>query len=246
MRFPRLCWLLLAAFGASAAELIWNPSNIPEVSQYLIYSSTNNGPFRFLTFNSTTNYPLGNIQPQVYAFYVTGLLPAGGETAPCTNLSLVVLPCQNPTNQPPLPPPLPSTVYVELEQAVLAAPMAVTADVTASGGLAVQSMTPFAGTVTVTTTLAAGSYTVWVRARATDTGHDSYFLAVDNTPEDIAGNEASLSPDYKWRKANGGNGGPIRSFTLPAGLHTFRLRCREAPVPMDRLCVTRDGALVPQ
>lgn len=238
----KFIWLLLLAQGASGSELIWNPSNIPGVSQYMIYSSTNNGPFRFLAYSSTTNYPLGNIQPQVYIFYVTGLLPLDGETAPCTNVSVIVLSCQ--TNAP--PPPLPGTVYVELEQAALAAPMAVVADVAAVGGLAVQSTTLSAGTVTATVTIPAGTYVVWVRARAMDTSHDSYFLAADNGVEDISGNEASLSPDYKWRKANVGNGGPVRLFTLAAGTHAFRFRCREAPVPLDRICVTKDFALIPQ
>jgi hypothetical protein len=240
--------LLLAALGAAATDLLWNPA--PGIVSYRLWSSTNAGPFSLLAVTATTNYPLGAIPPQSYGFYVTGITAGGGNTAPCTNLSLIVLTCQTNVPPPPVtnppPPVLASTVYAELEQADLGAPMITVADASASGGFAVQSPTPYAGTVTASATLAAGVYVVWVRGKAVDGGHDSYFLAVDSSAEDIAGNEATLSPSYQWRRANGGNGGLIRTFNLAAGPHLFKFRCREATVPLDRMCVTKDSALVPQ
>ncbi len=247
-RVPLLLLLLLCAQVALGWSLEWTQPASGPVPAYNVYRNTNNGPFLLFATTFTTNMPLGNILSGYYGFNVTAL-SGGQESPPSTNFNLLVLPCQatNPPPPPPPPPPaLPGTALVELEAGVRVAPMGLFQDALASGGFFLQSPTVNSGTVTVSTNLAAGTYTVWMRLKATDSAHDSFFMTVDGGAEDASGNETSLSLNWQWRRVNSANGsGPVRTFALTEGAHSFKFRAREANVPLDRICVTKDTAFVP-
>jgi len=149
------------------------------------------------------------------------------------------------TNRPP-PPPTNQTFLIQAESSLVAAPMAVV-QVAGANGQAVQSATANSGTVTMPVTLSGGTYVVWARLIALNTSSDSFFVAVDGINEDNFANEGVVSPNWQWRKVTGaGNGGPVRTFVLPAGAHTFRFRGREPGVPLDAVYVTSDMSFVPQ
>jgi hypothetical protein len=96
-----------------------------------------------------------------------------------------------------------------------------------------------------------GEFAVWMRVLAVDNNTDSFFVHVDDGPEDIYDAvHNQWSPSWQWDVLNGRAGSyPLtenpRTFTLSAGPHTLYLRGRETNCALSRIVITNDRDYVP-
>lgn len=238
-------WLLLILFPVTLLSkdftAVWDPSTTVDV-YYRLWISQSGGPFTVHTTTNLTSVPL-SLSPGAYSFYVTAV-NTNGESDPSNiymfpPVASVVSVVTIGTN---LPLPQTTTVFAEAESGVIEPPMGV---VNISGVTAVETTTANSGTIEFQFNLNAGTYVIWCRLIAVNAGQDSLFVSVDGM-EDAYGNESVISPNFQWTKVNGGNGGPVRTFTLLAGEHAVRFRGRESGVPLDAIYVTSDLSLTPQ
>jgi len=146
-------------------------------------------------------------------------------------------------------------VYVpmEAEAGTLTAPVQKGSDSSASGGQFVSSDTADQGTDQLSFVLGASDdYVVWCRVLSPDSSHDSFYVAVDNGPEDIYDTaEGTWTNVWQWSMVNGRAGGaPLtvnpRVFSLSAGSHFITFRAREAGTGLDQILVTNDRNFVPE
>ena len=141
-----------------------------------------------------------------------------------------------------------STIFVEAESGVLAAPMASTSDAAAWGGRGVYSTVANQGTAAYTLNIStAGNYRVLCRLRSDNSGTDSFYVAMDGGIEDVFHTipDGVFSTSWQWETLRGEVAGDPRIFTLSAGLHTLVFRGREAYTRLDSFFVTSDSSFVP-
>jgi hypothetical protein len=101
-------------------------------------------------------------------------------------------------------------------------------NVSRPGGAAIQQFT----------TTAPGTYRIWARTLAVNSGQDSMCVSLDGGP----GINWSLPIDANWRWSVVAT---FNSVQLPAGAHTLRFRVRELNAKLDRVIVTNDLNFVP-
>jgi hypothetical protein len=140
-----------------------------------------------------------------------------------------------------------SIVYVEAEAGVISAPMVVAADPTAANGQYIYSESDFQGTVSYLVNLPeAGDYRVWCRVIFPDSSRDSFFVSVDESPQEVYGTAQNIwSSDWQWTQVNSAVANP-RIFTLAKGIHTFVVGGRERSTFLDALYITNDPDFVPE
>lgn len=153
----------------------------------------------------------------------------------------------------PPPPGSAFELYLEAEAATLTAPMVSVNDTNASGGRYTTSPVGNQGTdVWSFTVPQAGTYYVWGRVLAPDSGRDSFFVLANGGAEDVYdAAENRWSTLWQWTRVNGRGGSstpnaiPIRPFDLPAGANTLSFRVRDANSSVDRIYITNDPQRVP-
>ena len=108
---------------------------------------------------------------------------------------------------------------------------------------------PIMATYRVTITQ-PGEYVLWGRAMAPNGGDDSFFVQVDGGTDNLW--DVTNSAGWSWDRVSHRGGGTIASpqvnpvrFTLGAGVHTIRIKQREAGTRLDKLLLTSDPILVP-
>ena len=100
------------------------------------------------------------------------------------------------------------------------------------------------GQVTYTFTVAAGTYVIWGRVIAANTGDNSSWVSMDGGP--FALWNMPISSSWVWDQVNNASVADPVLFSLAAGTHTLVVKQREDGARLDRLLVTSDLAFVPQ
>jgi hypothetical protein len=135
------------------------------------------------------------------------------------------------------------TIYVEAESGTRVAPMAVGSDTTAANGQYVYSTTANAGTVSFSFNSQAGTYWIWSRVLAADSGRDSFFVSMDGGLEDVFTTAPNWSSSWQWTRVV--TSSVARAYSLTAGSHTLVFRCREPSTLLDALYLTANASFVP-
>ena len=92
----------------------------------------------------------------------------------------------------------------------------------------------------------ADDYVVWCRIYSANDGTDSFYVTVDNEPEDVYDTaENAWANRWQWTQVNGRAGGQPqavnpRVFSLSQGIHYLVFRGREQGTVMDALYITND------
>ena len=151
--------------------------------------------------------------------------------------------------------PSPGPILVPASAAARTAPMTTFAvsDPPSTSTVGITSNTANSGLATFTVSVpVSGTYVIWGRVLVPSANADSWYVSVNNGPEDIydAG-EHVWSNVWQWTVVNGRNGGaPLtlnpRKFTLNAGYNTIVFRGREAGSMLDALIITNDLAYKPK
>jgi len=130
---------------------------------------------------------------------------------------------------------------IEFEDCTNASPMLEYADATASGTAYVSTTTNFQGTSTCAVTVAAGTYRLYARTMAADTGEDSVYLTIDSQDMVMLGMNPSQTASL-WNVWNldtmkyltAGSNWQDYQFTLTgADPHSFVFTGREAGAKLD-------------
>ena len=131
--------------------------------------------------------------------------------------------------------------------------MRILPDLNASTGKYIQTSIPNAGNATYTITVPhAGDYVIWCRVLAPSFHQDSFFVSMDDGPEDIYdAAEQSWSGVWQRTRVNGRGGTdgrtPLRLnpriFHLSEGVHQLLFKGREITC-LDFLIITDDLAFV--
>lgn len=97
----------------------------------------------------------------------------------------------------------------------------------------------------------AGDYHIWCRVKAPSASNDSFFVMMDEQPEEVfhvygtpAPPEGTRTGAWTWRRIHVTDGGP-RVHALDQGAHTLRFRVREPGTLLDRVVLSSDPAFVP-
>ena len=151
----------------------------------------------------------------------------------------------------------PSASSYEAESCILASPMQTISDPSASGGQYIQTSLSESGTATCSFSITTpGTYTLIAKVFAPNSGTDSFYFQMDNSPEDIWDLNPTASPsEYSvWREdslAKRGTGtfdnpqyDPY-ALSLSSGNHTFALRGREANTRLDYFYLAKVTDITP-
>lgn len=97
----------------------------------------------------------------------------------------------------------------------------------------------------------AGDYHIWCRVKAPTASRDSFFVMMDNQPEEVfhvygtpTPPEGTRTPNWIWRRIHVSDAGP-RVHSLDQAAHTLRFRVREPGTLLDRVVLSSDPAFVP-
>jgi hypothetical protein len=142
-----------------------------------------------------------------------------------------------------------NTIIMEAESATVRAPMVKVNSATASQGQIIQTANRgvvrqandnTAGLATYPFNISeAGSYLVWGLVSTASANDDSFFIRMDNGPNQVWTADLTAGA-FKWDvAATAANGTPLR-FNLTAGAHTLQIREREDGARLDIVAVTSD------
>jgi hypothetical protein len=146
-----------------------------------------------------------------------------------------------------------STVLTyEAESGTLISPMT---KITPSGSGVTYVYTPtvMGGVVRIVVSVpTTANYVIWARVLSPTYLSDSFFVSVDNGPEDVFDTaEGKWSPAWQWTVVNGRGTTNVplainpRVFQLSAGTHVITFRGREANAGLDSIIVTSDLSYTP-
>ena len=86
-------------------------------------------------------------------------------------------------------------------------------------------------------------YFLWGRIKAPHEQANSFFIQMDNKPDNLW--EVYIGDSWRWYQANHrGTVDPI-GFKLTKGIHTLRIKLREDGTKLDKLLLTNDAGFVP-
>ncbi len=98
---------------------------------------------------------------------------------------------------------------------------------------------------------ATGDYHIWCRVLAPTSATDSFFVSMDDQPEEVfhvygtpTPPEATRSGSWIWRRIHVPDAGP-RVHLLDKAAHSLRFRVREPGTLLDRVVLSSDPAFVP-
>lgn len=97
----------------------------------------------------------------------------------------------------------------------------------------------------------SGDYHIWCRVKAPTASNDSFFVMMDEQPEEVfhiygtpTPAEGTRTSGWTWRRVHVTDGGP-RVHALDQGSHTLRFRTREPGTLLDRVVLSSDPAFIP-
>ena len=148
----------------------------------------------------------------------------------------------------------PTYVWLEAEAGSPTTPLRVRSDGAASGGRYIETprgrasndAPPTNGRASYPFTVTReGTYRVWGRVIAADTGSDSFWIRMDGG-DWVRWNEIEPGGSWHWDAVHDADGGnAVVDFALSAGAHTLEVAYREREARLDKLLVTDDLAYVP-
>ena len=154
----------------------------------------------------------------------------------------------------PVPPA--QTVYLPMDATagILVAPMMITTNAQTSALNYVSSATANQGSDTFMVNIpVTGVYDIWGRVLSPSSASDSFFVSVDNGPEDVFDDaEGKWTNTWQWSVVNGRAGTVVpltlnpRTFLLTQGTHTIKFRGREANATLNRILISNDLGFVPK
>lgn len=136
---------------------------------------------------------------------------------------------------------------VEAEAFQLTAPFTVRSDASASGGRAIEVASGMQSTRSVPSTgrarhsfrvMRSGTYAIWGRVRAPNTGSDSFWVRV-NDGTWVKWNGIPTGSGYRWSRVHDSdaNARPT-TYALSAGEHAVEFAYREGGTRLDRVALT--------
>lgn len=155
-----------------------------------------------------------------------------------------------PVTEPGTPDPSGRLVRFEAENGQLGAPMAVFTGPSESW-VDTSSYSQLGWTRSTVEIPVAGDYHLWCRVKAPSASNDSFFVMMDEQPEEVfhvygtpTPPEGTRTSAWTWRRIHVTDGGP-RVHALDQGAHTLRFRVREPGTLLDRVVLSSDPAFVP-
>ena len=147
----------------------------------------------------------------------------------------------------------PVKIYLEAESAAgLFAPFRIANDSAASNGKYVyvpassgNSFTPGKIVASYNVNIPqSGTYILWGRVIAPDANHDSFFVQIDNGPDNYW--DVQNGAAWHWDQVNNQTHhvDPAK-FTLTKGTHTIKIKLRENGTKLDRIFLTNDIIVTP-
>ena len=151
-------------------------------------------------------------------------------------------------------------VWIEAEDGQATGSMQIREDLAASSGsyalvpVGTGNDTPEGGSGQLTFTFevpATGEYLIWGRAMGPRDDANSFYISIDEGDDhrwDVETREGELLDAWGWvplRNSARSSSETLMRVQLAAGIHTLRVRSREAGTLLDRLLVTGDPAYVP-
>jgi hypothetical protein len=143
--------------------------------------------------------------------------------------------------------------WLEAENAFeIVSPLEIAHDEQASNGMYISSSSgaenqykPSPVMVTLKVDIAQpGAYTLWGRVRASNEENNSFFVQIDNGPNNLW--EVQTGEDWHWDVVNNRDVADPVTFDLTRGTHTIKIRLREEGTQLDKLLLTSRRNLIPQ
>jgi len=244
------CLEALAAAGTPAptsVTLAWERNPEPGVAGYKIYWGEVSRQYtQVLDVDDTPSAVLNHLEAgKTYHFAVTAYNEALQESV----FSQEVVVSTTPTD-PVAPDPSGRLVRFEAESGQLGAPMAVF-NGPAESWVDTSSYSQLGWTRSTFEIPVASDYHIWCRVKAPTASNDSFFVMMDNQPEEVfhvygtpTPPEGTRTADWTWRRIHVTDAGP-RVHALDQSSHTLRFRVREPGTLLDRVVLSSDPAFVP-
>ena len=240
----------LHAVGSSLPQpvtLAWERNPEPEVAGYKIYWGEVSRQYtQVLDVEDTPSALLTNLEAgKTYHFAVTAYNGALHESPFSQEIVVSIAP----TN-PVAPDTSGRLVRFEAESGQLGAPMAVFSG-PAESWVDTSSYSQLGWTKSTFEIPVAGDYHIWCRVKAPTAANDSFFVMMDDQPEEVfhvygtpTPPEGTRSANWTWRRIHVTDAGP-RVHALDQSSHTLRFRVREPGTLLDRVVLSSDPSFVP-
>ncbi len=213
-----------------------NPSTAPSGGGAVVLSWTTTGAATVSLTGMATNTAIAVNPTTTTTYNLTATNSTGSVTAPVT----VTVPTTTP--------PGPEIILIEAENAQsIVLPFRIGSDALASNGKYIytpnfsgNAHTPGNAGATYTVNLTqGGTYVLSGRALASDTSNDSFFVQIDNGPDNLW--DLPEGPSWQWSNVNDQTTHqyPVK-FNLTPGSHTIKIKLREDGTKLDELYLTND------
>lgn len=228
-------------------SLAWERNPEQDVAGYKIYWGEVSRQYtQVLDVANTPSAVLTTLEAgKTYHFAVTAYNAALQESTFSQEIVVAIAP----TN-PVAPDPSGRLVRFEAESGQLGAPMAVF-NGPAESWVDTSSYSQLGWTRSTFEIPVAGDYHIWCRVKAPTAANDSFFVMMDDQPEEVfhvygtpTPPEGTRTADWTWRRVHVTDAGP-RAHALDQGSHSLRFRVREPGTLLDRVVLSSDPAFVP-
>lgn len=255
---PRLIGIALAAMtfttlpvSANVAPpsvlLAWERNPEADVAGYKIYWGEASRQYgSVLDVEDSTSAQLQGLEAgKTYHCAVTAYNTARQESPFSQEITVVIPPAG-----PAAPDPSGRLVRFEAESGQLGTPMAVFNGPSESW-VDTASYSQLGWTRSTFEVPVAGDYHIWCRVKAPTASTDSFFVMMNDQPEEVfhvygtpLPPEGTRTANWQWRRIHVTDAGP-RVHALAAGSHSLRFRVREPGTLLDRVVLSSDPAFVP-
>ena len=256
--WPRILGVALALFALASAPLqgsstspsitlAWERNPEADIVGYKIYWGELSRQYtRVLDVEDNPAAVLTNLEPgKTYHCAVTAYNQASQESTFSQEVIVSI-----PASEPGSPDTSGRLVRLEAESGTLGSPMAVFTG-PSEAWVDTSSYSQLGWTRSSLEIPVSGDYHIWCRVKAPSASNDSFFVMMDEQPEEVfhvygtpVPPEGTRTSGWTWRRIHVTDGGP-RSHALDQGTHTLRFRVREPGTLLDRVVLSSDPAFVP-
>lgn len=249
-RKPLLILALLALWGplellASGTTTIgWQSNDDPFTAGYRLYLGESSGEYtESFDVGNVTEFELSEIKTgHEYYCAISTLNVFGFESVLSNEIVIAVLGPDGNANEGRL-------ILLEAENGAVSGPLSVGGSGDSSWLEATDSSE--SGEVTFDFDVSvAGDYLIWCRVQAESNASDSFYYSVDGADEEVFHIYGTANPSgtaiqsgWIWRAISVDGASGI--FPLDEGVHTLRLRGREASTRIDRIVLSSEPNFVP-
>lgn len=228
-------------------SLAWERNVEEDIVGYKIYWGEVSRQYtRVLDVGDSATAVLTELQPGIiYHCAVTAYNQAAQESLFSQEVIVFI-----PATEPGKPDPSGRLVRFEAEQGQLGNPMAVFTGPSESW-VDTASYSQLGWTRSTVEIPQSGDYHIWCRVKAPTASNDSFFVMMDEEPEEVfhvygtpTPPEGTRTSAWTWRRIHVTDSGP-RVHALDQGAHTLRFRVREPGTLLDRVVLSSDPAFIP-